>query len=631
MTTETDPDTDGPLQGPRAPAAPRRASPSVLAELGRRLFTRRAKAQKRRPMFAPHDRDNIAWFWNTYLKKRSGWLLLVMGMIIVQGVVYQQFLSLTESGLRVIFEDGQFSDLLRVCAIVTGLFLVRAAMSYAVPRLSVFLAANAVQELRRDLIDRMMILDLAYFERTSPGDIILRLVNQAQDLSKFVGQQTVNAVRDAVTILIVSGYLIYKSWFLFLATVVILPVIVLLMQYVSHRIKEVQASAENAMGAYMGGIEEMANGMRTVKIAGQEENEKGRLKKATEEIKNLSIRLQAAQALVIPSIDLASAVAYVLVIGGGGWIVLQGTGGMDGAGIIAFLLGLVLIFDPARMLAQFFAKLQANLVILDGVRSLHREMPSIVDKPDAVDGFDAGGDIVFDGVTFSYAVDAPLFRDLNITVEGGKTTAIVGATGSGKTTILSLMTRLYNVEDGRITIGGLPINDIRIKSLRSAFSVVAQDIVIFNNTLWENIRYVNPDATDAEIWAAAEAAEIAELIRARGNAKLGPKGSQLSGGQKQRIAIARAFLRSAPILLLDEATSALDQKTEDKVKRALARLGEGKTTIVVAHRLSAVTHADWIYVLEQGRVVEEGRHGDLMARGGLYASMFEAQKTGYDD
>ncbi|MEM1428613.1 MAG: ABC transporter ATP-binding protein [Pseudomonadota bacterium] len=616
MTTETDPEHRG------------SAFARALAWL-RREIAQETRAVEKRPLFSARDKENIAWFWNTYLRKRMGWLFLVLGMILVQGVVYQQFLSLTESGLRVIFEDGQFSDLLRVCVIVVILFSVRAVMSYAVPRLSVYLASHAVQELRQDLIDRLMMLDLEFFERTKPGEIILRLVNQAQNLSTFVGTATVNAVRNAVTILIVSGYLIYKSALLFLAAVVILPAVLLLIQFVSSRIKDVQAKAENAMGAYMGGLEEMANGMRTVKISGQEDSERSRLKVATSEIKDLAVRLQSAQALIMPTIDMASAVAYVLVIGGGGYVVLQGTSGMDGASIITFLLGLILIFDPARMLAQFFAKLQANLIILDGVRSLHREVPTILDKPGATESFDTGGDIRFDGMSFGYGQGKLLFEDFDLVAKGGQTTAIVGATGSGKTTLLSLMTRLYQVETGRVSIGGTPIEDIKIRALRGSFSVVAQDIVIFNNSIYENIKYVDPAATDAQIWAAAEAAEIADLMRERGDKPLGPKGSQLSGGQKQRIAIARAFLRSAPILLLDEATSALDQRTEDKVKRALARLSQDKTTIVVAHRLSAVVDADLIYVLDAGRVVEQGSHIELLEKRGLYAGMFEAQKGGY--
>ncbi|MBZ0123124.1 MAG: ATP-binding cassette domain-containing protein, partial [Roseovarius sp.] len=250
--------------------------------------------------------------------------------------------------------------------------------------------------------------------------------------------------------------------------------------------------------------------------------------------------------------------------------------------------------------------------------------------PDAVESFDTGGDIVLEDVRFAYDDDHPLFEGLGMTFRGGQVSAIVGATGSGKTTILSLLSRLYDVTGGRISIGGVPIDRLRVAALRGAFSVVAQDIVIFNASIWDNIRYVRPEATDEEVWAAAESAEIAALIRKRGDAPVGPKGAQLSGGQKQRIAIARAFLRDAPILLLDEATSALDQATEERIRVALDRLTRGKTTIVVAHRLSSVADADRIFVLEAGRLVEEGRHADLLDHGGLYAQLYRAQKKGYD-
>ncbi|MGI3166421.1 ABC transporter ATP-binding protein [Pseudooceanicola sp. 200-1SW] len=586
---------------------------------------------ERVPLFSAQDRRNLAWFWRGYLRGKSWWLLLVLAMVTLQGLAYQQFLSLTETGLRIIFDNADYGGLLRVCLLVLGIFSLRALMSLLVPWLSIWLASDAVMRMRRDLIDHMMGLDLAFFERTAPGDIILRLVNQADGLSNFVGQTTVGAVRDAATVAIISGYLMWKSPALFLAAVVVLPIIPLVVRLVSNRIKRVQQTAENAMGAYMTGLEEMSNGMRTVKIANQEPVERARLLRAISEIKDLSIRLKLSQSLILPVVDILSALVFVLIIGGGGYLALNDSIALDGASIVGFMIGVALIFDPARRVASFFVELQASLVLLDGVHSLLRERPAITSRPGAVTRFDARGDIVFDAVDFHYDGKPQLFQGLDLTFERGKVTAIVGATGSGKTTILSLMARLYEVEGGQIRIGGTPVNQIAVPALRQSFSVVAQDIVIFNASIWENIRYVRPEATDEQIWDAAAKVGIDALIRERGDAPLGPKGAQLSGGQKQRVAIARAFLRSAPILLLDEATSALDQRTEEKVRQALDVLSQGKTTVIVAHRLSAVTHADLIYVLDDGRVVERGTHAELLAAGGLYAGMYGAQRQGYHE
>lgn len=587
------------------------------------------RTRSRTPFFTHEDRDNILWFWNSYLKKRTPWLVVVLAMISLQGLVYQQFLRMTEGGLRVIFDQGSMMDLARICAMVFGLFGVRAATSYVIPRLSTWLASSSVMEMRRDLIDHMMKLDLAHFERSSPGDFILKLVQQAQALSQFVGTGTVSAVRDAVTVIVISAYLIYKAPVLYFTALIIAPIILLVLRYVSHGIKEVQRRSEDALGNYMNALEETLNGMRTVKISNQESFERARLTKATQGIHELQINLNSAQAVVLPAIDIAAAFAYALVIGLGGYMAISANHQIDGATIITFMIGLVMVFDPMRNFSRFFTTLQANLVLLSAIRSMLKIEPTITDAPGAVASFDTSGDIRFQDVTFSYTPDMPLFRDLSLHFDGGSRTAIVGATGSGKTTVLSLLGRLYEVEGGAISIGGTNIREIQIAALRQSFSVVAQDIVIFNASIWDNIKYVRPDATDAEIWEAAENAEIADLMRARGDARLGPKGAQLSGGQKQRIAIARAFLRSAPILLLDEATSALDQRTEERVKRALFRLSAGKTTIIIAHRLSSIIDVDRIYVLDAGRVVETGTHDELLQQQGLYAGMYTTQKSEY--
>ncbi len=580
--------------------------------------------------FSDADRVNLRWLWTTYCRRRMKTILLVLGMIVVQGLVYQQFLSMTESGLRVIFESGTMRELLSVCAFVFVLFFVRGMMSYFVPVISVRMSNAVVFEMRRDMIGHLMRLDLAYFERTKSGQIIQQIVGQPQQLGMFVGLSTANALRDLVTVVIVSAYLIWKSPLLFCSALVVLPFIIWIMNYVADRVKAAEEQIQTAISDYMNGIEEMTNGMRTVKISRQEPVEQSRMIAGTSMMRDLMIKAQTTQALLMPSIDLSSAFVYVLVIGGGGYMVLSPGFDIDGAGIITFLLGMVMIFDPARLLAQFFGGLQNNLVILGRIRQFYQEVPRINDAPDATAEFDTAADIVLKDIKFSYSEGQPLFDGLNLTFKGGRVSAIVGSTGSGKTTILSLMSRLYDVQGGQITIGDVPINKLKIAKLRDAFSVVAQDIVVFNNSIWENIRYVNPEATEEEVWQAAENAEIADLIRRRGDAPVGPKGAQLSGGQKQRIAIARAFLRDAPIILLDEATSALDQATEARIKTALDRLSKGKTTVVVAHRLSSVADADKVFVLETGDLVESGTHEELLNKNGLYSQLYQAQKQGYE-
>lgn len=584
---------------------------------------------RRDNVITPQDKANIRWFWTRYLREKMIWLIAVLLMVIAQGAVYQQFLRLTEDGLRVIFEDGSLRDLVLICLAVFGVFAFRGVMSYLIPRVSVWVSADAIAKLRSDLIHHLMELDLAFFERTPAAAMIQKLVTQVDGLALFLGQTLVKAGRDLATVVIVSVYLAYSQPILFFSAAVVLPLIILAMQLVSRKVKSVQIETEGAMRDYLNTIDETMSGMRTVKIAGQEAVEEARLVASTKRLRRLTIRRNAAEAVILPCIDFAAAFAYVLVIGGGGYMVLSPGFDVDGAAIIAFLIGLVFIFDPGRRLAQFSVALQAALVQLRLIRELYDEQAEIVDAPEAEARFDTHSDIVLDNVTFGYDPERPLFDDLSLRFGGGKVTAIVGPTGSGKTTILSLLGRLYDPAKGVVRIGDVPIDTLKISALRQAFSVVAQDIVIFNSSILENIRYVKPNATEDEVLAAAAAAELSDLIAERGDLPVGPKGAQLSGGQKQRIAIARAFLRDAPIVLLDEATSALDQKTEDKVKRALGRLAKGKTTIMVAHRLSSVIDADRIYVMETGQLVEAGTHTELLDKGGLYAQLFDSQRQSY--
>lgn len=576
-------------------------------------------------LFSEKDKSNIAWFWRRYLKRKTPWLGLILALVLLEGFVLQKFLAITETGLRVIFEQGDIIDLLWICLMVFLIFTVRALVSFVVPTLSVRLASGAVLELRSDLIRHVLYMDQRFFDRTNSSDLILRFVNQVEALSQFVGRTTVEAVRDVATIVIISGYLIYKSALLFGVALLLLPIIFLLMRMVSETIKRIQAQSEQALGSYMNTIEEMSGGMRTIKMTGQEAAEVDRMISESGNIKKLAVNLHMAQALVLPSIDLSSAVVYMVVIGGGGYLALSEASALDGASIIAFLLGLVIVFDPARRLSQFFTKLQTSLILLASVRGVLQTQPDVSDEGNVSKFTDTRIDITLHDIGFSYEADQTLFDGISLQFKAGQKTAIVGSTGSGKTTLLSLMARLYDLNSGAVLFNGQNIKQFTLKSVREKFSIVAQDVVIFNKSIAENIQYADPKASAEAVRAAAKLARIDDLMIERGDQPVGPKGSLLSGGQKQRIAIARAFLKPAPILLLDEATSALDALTEQKVNASFKDLQAGKTTIVVAHKFSSVVDADHIYVLEAGKLVEQGTHADLMAKAGLYASMFSAQ------
>ena len=575
--------------------------------------------------FSVRDKNNLAWFWQNYMRARATWLVFVLALIIFQGFVYQQFLVLTESGLRVIFLSGTFSELIWVCLAILIIFSVRAFTSFVIPTISAKLSTSALLELRRDLTQHILRLPQSYFDKTSSGDLILRLVNQVQELSTFVGQTTVKAMRDIATVVIVSGYLVYKNILLFSIALVVIPLIALLMIAVVKRVRKMQGLTEKAIGKFISNIDEMKTGMRTTKMTAQEEAEAQRISGSANLIRTYTYKLMRTHALTPPVIDLSSAFVYMLVVGGGGYMALSDQFDMDGASIIAFLIGLVIVFDPARNVAQFFTQLQSSLILLDSVRSIFDVKTEKLSSEKFYHKIEKPIAISFEDVSFNYTPKTRALRNISMNFKAGTKNAIVGSTGSGKTTILSLIGRLYELDSGTIRFNSHDISKLGISSVRNQITIVSQDIVIFDQSLEDNIRYANPLATKEMIIEAAKKAKIDKLLFERKKIPVGPNGSQLSGGQKQRIALARAFLKPAPILLLDEATSALDAVTEANISKSLEKLSENTTTIVVAHKLSSIKDADTIFVLDDGILVESGTHTELLKKKKYYATMVNAQ------
>jgi ATP-binding cassette subfamily B protein/subfamily B ATP-binding cassette protein MsbA len=575
--------------------------------------------------FSERDKKNLGWFWQNYMRARSKWLILVLFLIIFQGFVYQQFLVLTESGLRVIFSSGTFSELIWVCLAILLIFSVRAFTSFVIPTISAKLSTSALLELRHDLTQHILRLPQSYFDKASSGELILRLVNQVQELSTFVGQTTVKAMRDTATVVIVSGYLIYKNILLFSIALVVIPLIALLMITVVRRVRKMQALTETAIGKFISNIDEMKTGMRTTKMAAQEEAEVQRISGSANLIRAYTYKLMRTHALTPPVIDLSSAFVYMLVVGGGGYMALSDQFDMDGASIIAFLIGLVIVFDPARNVAQFFTQLQSSLILLESVHALFDiEAEKLNSGPNYGESRKPVA-IQLENVNFNYTSGSETLKNITMDFKPGTKNAIVGSTGSGKTTILSLIGRLYELDSGTIRFNGHDISKLSISSVRDQITIVSQDIVIFDQSLEDNIRYANPLATKEMVIEAAKKAKIDKLLLERKETPVGPNGSQLSGGQKQRIALARAFLKPAPILLLDEATSALDAVTEANISKSLDKLSKNTTTIVVAHKLSSIKDTDTIFVLDEGNLVEFGTHAELLKKKKYYATMVNAQ------
>ena len=580
--------------------------------------------------FSERDKKNLSWFWQNYIRARAKWLILILLLIIFQGFVYQQFLVLTESGLRVIFSNGTFSELIWVCLAILIIFTVRAFTSFVIPTISAKLSTSALLELRHDLAQHILRLPQSYFDKTSSGELILRLVNQVQELSTFVGQTTVKAMRDTATVVIVSGYLVYKNILLFSIALVVIPLIAFLMIAVVRRVRKMQALTETALGKFISNIDEMKTGIRTTKMTAQEEAEAQRISGSANLIRAHTYKLMRTHALTPPVIDLSSAFVYMLVVGGGGYMALSDQFDMDGASIIAFLIGLVIVFDPARNVAQFFTQLQSSLILLDSVHSIFDfEAEKLYSGPTFSDGGKPIA-IKLKNVNFNYTPESETLKNVSMEFKPGTKNAIVGGTGSGKTTILSLIGRLYELDSGTILFNSQDVSKLSISSIREQITIVSQDIVIFDQSLEDNIRYAHPVATKEMVIEAAKKAKLDKLLIERKGHPVGPNGSKLSGGQKQRIALARAFLKPAPILILDEATSALESVTEASIAKSLDMLGENTTMIVVAHKLSSIKDADTIFVLDEGKLVEVGTHTELLKEKKYYANMVNAQSKNDD-
>jgi subfamily B ATP-binding cassette protein MsbA len=390
--------------------------------------------------------------------------------------------------------------------------------------------------------------------------------------------------------------------------------------------RKVTANTQEQMGRLVTYLEQSIQGVRLVKSYGMEDYETRRVQGLVSDLQSLVYRAARVRSASSPIMEFLGGFAVTIVILYGGSRVVSGE--TSPGSFFSFITALMLAYRPLKSIGSLNTALQEGLAAAARTFSIMDLTPTILDRPEAKDLMVTGGEVRCEGVFFTYDGSRVVLDGLDLLVPAGKTVALVGSSGAGKTTLLNLLPRFFDVTDGRVLIDGQDIRDIKLSSLRSNIALVSQEIVLFDDTVRSNIAYGNFSATDDEIEAAAQAAAAHDFISAlpQGyNTIVGERGMSLSGGQRQRIAIARAMLKNAPILLLDEATSALDTESERQVQTALDHLMQGRTTIVIAHRLSTVTHADVIHVLDNGRVIETGTHSELLAHGGAYARLYEMQ------
>jgi ATP-binding cassette, subfamily B, bacterial MsbA len=556
----------------------------------------------------------------------AGWFGLAVLCMAAIAVSTAALAWLMDPVVNRVFVDKRADLLWPVGLGVFATFAIKGVATYGQTVIMTRAGQTILTDLQNRLFRHLLRMDLSFFAVNRTGALISRLTTDINAMRIAVSTALTALGRETLSVILLVGVMFYQDWILATIALVAFPAAVFPIAALGRRLRKVTANTQAQTGSFMTLVEQSLSGIRLVKGYQMEAYEAGRAKTITSSIRDLIIRAERVKALSSPLMETLGGIAVTIVIVYGGWRVIQGD--TSAGAFFSFITALLSAYRPMKALANANAQINEGLAGAERLFSVLDTQPLLSDAADASELKVPNGEIQFNQVNFSYQGEIPALTDVSFAIAPGKTTALVGPSGAGKTTILNLLPRFYDVTKGTITIGGQNIRDVTLDSLRQSIALVSQDVVLFDDTVRANIRYGRPGATDREVEAAARAAGAHEFIGELTDGyetMVGERGQSLSGGQRQRLAIARALLKDAPILLLDEATSALDTETERQVQSALETLKKGRTTLVIAHRLSTIAAADQICVVDQGRVVETGAHGTLMERNGLYARLHAMQ------
>jgi subfamily B ATP-binding cassette protein MsbA len=569
--------------------------------------------------------------FRTYLAPRWKELAAALACAVVAGLLAAALSWMLNPVIKRMFLQKRAQDILLIPAIIVLLGVLRGLAQVFQAILTNRLGHRMVGEMQVSLFGRLVRADLARLRASHSGSFLSSVLYDASLIREGATTGVVNYTQAIVTVVANVGVMISQDWSLTLIVLCAAPLISSVMRRFAKRTRRAAEGAMNETSALSTAVMESLDGVKLVQIDNREAYEEARVSQVVDRRQRHIIKGANTRAMAAPVTETLSTVVIAVIIAYAGWSAIHTHVGINN--FLAFLVSMMIASQSLRQIANL------QPVIIEGLTAAGRLFQVLDVEPTVRDAAGAkplrltGANICFDAVGFHYDAETPALIGVDLEVRRGETVALVGPSGGGKSTILNLIPRFYDATAGRVLIDGVDVRDVTLSTLRDQIALVTQEPFLFDDSIRANIAYARPDASDAEVEAAASAAAAHEFITALPNGYatlVGEAGARLSGGQRQRISIARAFLKNAPILLLDEATSALDTESEAKVQEALERLMDGRTAILIAHRLSTVRRANRIYVIDAGRVVEVGSHAVLMGHGGLYARLARAQNLALD-
>ncbi|TCP21273.1 ABC transporter ATP-binding protein [Rhodovulum adriaticum] len=568
----------------------------------------------------------LRWIWAGYLRRHLPLIGLALALMTIEGAMLGLLSYLIKPMFDDIFVAGNRGAIPLVASAVFGVFLIRAGAGFSQRVLMARVGQRVMAAIQHDLVRHMLTLDSLWFQKTPPGHLIERVRGDTLVIANIWNTVLAAAGRDAVALLSLFAVALSIDWLWTLIAVAGVPLLVVPIMALQRWVRRTTRNARGAAAHISTRLDEIFHGMTTIKLNRMERREADRFGQSVDRFVHAQIRSEAGQAGIPALMDIVAGLGFLGVLSYGGLQIIDGDKTVGE--FMSFFTAMALVFEPLRRIGRVSGAWQAALASLERLYAVFLERPTILSpaRPARLPAPGGACDIGFRDVHLAYD-DTPVLNGLSFTAKAGAVTALVGPSGAGKSTVFNLLTRLIEPQRGQITLGGVAVETLELYDLRDQFSVVTQEAPLFDETIRDNIclgRDVPQDRLD-EVLRAAHVIDFLPALPDGLNSPAGPRGSNLSGGQRQRVAIARALLRDAPILLMDEATSALDAQSEKAVQEALERLSQGRTTLVIAHRLATVRNADKIVVMDKGRLVEEGPHQALLDRGGLYAGLYKLQ------